>query len=237
MAKVGGGNPIPFEIGGGPSSSETTYNVLKSAVGEGGSAAEGTIEAAWRWAKARGLRAGLCEPRAAICYLPDRCFDTISVFENVLEISPSPDASDESRRQDVLDKWIDSADYSSDGIEERLQAIDSRFSVVMNDYDTSTVTQQGRAFEDWDPTDGAACGPDYGVASSSMIPNYSSDFNFIVLFPLDAGTLSSENRIKLARARALLNELLPAWVNWMFIRTTTGFVLDTDLLDLGSFGS
>lgn len=237
MANVGGGNPIPFKVGGGPSTSESAYGVMRSAVGEGGYAAEGTIEAAWRWARARGATAALCMGRAAAGYFPNRCTDSIGVYETILDISPSPESNDELRRQAVLDRWIDAIDYSTSGIESRLQEIDSRFSIVDNDYDTSTVTQHGRAFEDWDPTDSAACGPDYGDSKSSAAPNYSSDFNFIVKFALDAGDLTSDSRHKLARAKELLNRLLPAWINWMFVRTTTGFVLDVDLLDLGGIGT
>ena len=233
MAKVGGGNPIPFEIGGGPSSSESAYLAMRSAVGEGGAARDGTIEAAWRMARARGLRAAFCEGRAAAQYFPDKCTDSIEVFESILELAPSPDASDEDRRQDIVDRWVDSIDYSTSGIEERLQEIDSLFSILENDRDTATVTQYGRAFEDWDPTDGDACGPDFGGSDSSGWPNYSSEFNCIVMYALSAGSITSASKKKIERAKALLNRLLPAWIDFMFTRTDTGFTLDLDLLDLG----
>lgn len=237
MGKIGGGNPIPFEIGGGPSSSEAAYNAMRSAVGIGGAAEDGTIEAAWRMARARGLRAAFCEGRVAAQYFPDRCTDSIPAFEEILELAPSPDASDEARRQDVLDRWIDSSDYSTSGIEDRLQEIDSRFSIIDNDRDTATITQYGRAFEDWDPTDGDACGPDFGGRDCSDWPGYSSDFNCIVMFALDAGAITGAARKKIERAKDLLNRLLPSWVDFMFTRTTDGFTLDTDLLDLEGMGS
>ena len=238
MAKVGGGNPIPFEVGGGPSSSETAYFSMRSAVGEGGSAAEGTIEAAWRWSRARGLRAAFCEGRAAANYFPDRCVDAIEVYESILQKPASPEQSDEARRSEIVDGWVSTIDVSTSGLEARLQEIDSRFSILENDHETGTFTKFGRAFEDWDPSDPDASGPAFnGDIRSSDWPNYASDFNCIVLFALDAGTITSASVQTLERARKLLNDSLPAWVNFMFTRTTTGFILDIDLLDLEGFGT
>lgn len=238
MAKVGGGNPIPFEIGGGPSSSETAYFSMRSAVGEGGSAAEGTIEAAWRWARARGLRTAFCEGRAAANYFPDRCTDAINVYETILQTAASPNQSDEERRSLIIDKWIGTADVSTFGVEALLQRIDSRFSVLDNDHELGTTTMFGRAFEDWDPSDSAACGPAFdGDVKSTEWPNYSSDFNFIVQFAIDAGTITSEAVQKLERAKTLLNDVLPAWIDYMITRTSIGFILDIDLLDLEGFGT
>lgn len=238
MAKVGGGNPLPFEIGGGDSSSELAYRALKAAVGKGGSAAEGTIEAAWRWAKARALRAGFCEGRAANCYFPGKTVDGIPVYEAILGLVPAPNATDEERRQDILPLWIGTDDVSVSWLEEQLQAIDSRFSIVTPDHDTVTVTKHGRAFEDWTPADPDACGPDFGGGRDSTgWPNYSGDFHCIVKYDLPAGAITMAAQNTIERAKVLLNEALPAWVDFMFVRTITGFVLDTDLLDFAGFGS
>jgi hypothetical protein len=238
MARVGGGNPVPFEVGGGPSSSELACNAMKSAVGQGGSAADDTIEAAWRWARARGLRASFCDSRAAVCYFTDRTADAIETYEEILQIAASPDSSDEARRLIVVDKWIGTIDMSTAALEDRLQEIDSRFSILENDSATSTVTQHGRAFEDWDSNDPDACGPDFGVdKTSTSWPNYASDFNCEVLYALGEGPITTTIRRTLESARQLLIDSLPAWVEFTIVRTTTGFILDIDLLDLGGFGT
>lgn len=407
MAKVGGGNPIPFEIGGGSSSSELAYRVLRDSVGIGGSAVEGTIEAAWRWSRARGLRAAFSDSRAALCYFPDLTADAIKTYEDILLIAPAPEATDEERRRNIVDKWVGSIDVSTESLESALQRIDPLFSILENDEATATTTQHGRAFEDWNPfyiigeheidyaalaaltleleIDGAsrtilfepapgsnsdvidsinnagvlsldvapatdwaagdkieqidpavpgtycyavakidathycvrgmintftlgskigvsgsapkqaeqgaafpthallsaaltaslfsfkrlkligngtvveitggtgldalglaagmiatpeACGPAFGSGrNATSIPNYSSEYNCIVKFELPAGAIAPPTRRIIERAKELLVEWLPAWMNFMFTRTTAGFILDRDLLDLGGLGT
>ena len=238
MAKVGGGNPIPFEIGGGPSSSELAYQALRAAVGAGGSAADGTIEAAWRMARARGLRAAYCDGRAAACFFPDRSVDSIPVYEAVLGLVSSIGASEEERRQANVVKWVGLDDVSSPAVEEALQAIDPLFSLLDTDRVTAVTTEHGRAFEDWTPADPDACGPAFGGGRSSTgWPNYGSDFHCLILYALPSAALSAANRRTIEAAKAVLNEMLPAWIDWLFTRTITGFILDLDLLDLEGFGT
>ena len=237
MPKVGGGNPIPTEIGGGPSSSETAYEALKSAVGIGGSADDGTIEASWRMARARGLRAAFADGRAAMQIFPDRATDAIPVFEEILDTAPPPGDSDEDRRAVITDLWTKSVDASHQALEQKLQEIDPLFSIEVEDRDTVTVTQLGRAFEDWTPGDPDASGPAFGGRESTLWPNYSGHFHCLIKYAIPAGAISLSAQNSIERAKALLNEDLPAWVDFMFFKTTTGFVLDTDLLDLGAFGS
>jgi len=228
---------LPFEVGGGPSSSEAAYVAMREAVGQGGYAAEGTIEAAWRWARARGLRGAFCDGRAALCYFPDRTVDAIAVYEEILQLTSAPTETDEERRAAIVDKWIGLIDVSTSSLEDELQKIDSRFSILEHDFATSTTTQRGRAFEDWDPTDPLACGPDFGVIKSTMWPNYSTEFVCQIMYALPVGPISTDALHCLDEAKTLLNEALPAWVDFEFTRTQTGFLLDIDLLDLEGFGS
>lgn len=238
MAKVGGGNPMPFEVGGGPSSSELAYEAMRAAVGLGGAAEDGTIEAAWRMARARGLRAAFCDGRAAANYLPDRATDALPVYEEILDVVAAPGTSDQERRDAVTDRWTQVPDATTAALQAELQEIDALFSIIDGDRDSAATTVLGRAFEDWTPSDPDASGPAFGGGRKSTLwPNYSSDFHCLVLYALSAGAITVSARNNIERAKALLNEALPAWVDFLFSRTTTGFTLDTDLLDLGSFGS
>jgi hypothetical protein len=58
-----------------------------------------------------------------------------------------------------------------------------------------------------------------------------------VKFELPAGAIAPPTRRIIERAKELLVEWLPAWMNFMFTRTTAGFILDRDLLDLGGLGT
>lgn len=237
MPTIGRWNPLPFKIGGGPSDSEKFYNSLKSMVGVGGAAADETIEAEWRMAKARGLAAGSNEEKAAMQAWPDTATDHIDVYEAVLGLAVAPFESDERRRQRITLEWTKAVDAVSATIVAALQRIDSRFSAVMSDYETSTTTVHGRAFEDYDFSPDA-CGPAFDIGTkSTMWPNYSGGFIFHVLFDAGAGSATVGELALIEQAKSVLNEMLPAWIDYTILTSYSGFILDIDLLDLTGFGS
>lgn len=227
---------MPFELGGGPSSTEQNYNALKQAVGEGGSAEYGTIEAAWRLAKSQGLRAAQVDDRAFYQNFPHTASDYIEVFEDLLGLNPGA-LCEQERRDQIKDRYVLQIDAAAPGLEDDLQEITTSVSLVDTDRDTAVRTINGRGFEDYDPTDADACAPEFGGSrTSTQYPNYSSDFVCVVYYNTGAGSLSGAQKIIIERLKKVLNESLPAWVDFSLTNQTAGFILDQDLLDIGSFG-
>jgi hypothetical protein len=234
---VGGGNPLPFEVGGGPTTAEQAHKFLKSAVGVGGSSPDDeSIEAQWRFARARGVVAAFADERAVSQAFPDRATDYIPVYEDILALS-SGGLSDEDRRLLILDRWIAGLSAVTDELETELQEIDPLFSIVEIDRDDVAVTEPGRGFEDWNPASGDAAGPAFGGGrSSTEWPNFSRDFICYVEYALGSGPITAENERRIERAKTVLNNALPSWVSFSIYTTDVGFILDQDVLDITAFG-
>ena len=248
---IGGGNPLPFQVGGGPSLTEQAYLNLKQMVGIGGSAADGTIEAEWRFARARGIAASFADERASNQMIALLCTDFIPLWESILGLTPGVNDNDVDRRNLIVDRITRAVNASVDGLDTELQKIDERFSVhclepdpddpraVWND---EITTVPGRTFEDWDPNDPDACGPAFGGGRYSTIwPNYSSKRVVKVIFDIDQGTMTAAQKVLVGRAEAVLTEILPA-VCGLQISTSVdsgagGFILDISLLDIGAFNA
>lgn len=239
---IGGSNPIPFQIGGGRSLPERIYWALRSAVGEHNYANEDvpgtTVEGSWRWCRALALAAMQADERAMIDMFFSRCTDTIPVFEDLFGITALAAASDEDRRQAIIELVSQGATAISATLEDELQTIDPLFTVVYASHDYADTTENGRAFEDYLPADPAACGPAFGGGRSSTDwPNYSSDYVCLVQYSVAAGAISAEQKRRIASVESILNRALPAWVDFSIIADPTGgFILDLSLLDLGAFG-
>lgn len=247
---IGGGNPIPFQIGGGPSPTEQAYNSLKQMVGIGGSAADGTAEAEWRFARARGLAASFADERAANQMIHSLCTDFIPLWEGILGITPGVDEPEAERRAKVVDRVTRAVNSSVAGIEAELHRIDERFSVLCPEpnpldprevWNTETTTIPGRGFEDWDPNDADACGPAFGGGrQSTSFPNYSTSRVVKIIFDIGQGAITAAQKILMSRAEAVLQEILPA-VDGYQVSTSVdigpagGFILDISLLDIGAF--
>ena len=239
---IGGSNPIPEAIGGGRSLSERIYWALRSSVGDHNYAHEDvpgtTVEGAWRWCRAYAMAAMWDDERAAVDAFFARCTDTLPVFEALLGITSLAAASDEDRRQAIIDLVTRGATAVHETLEDELQSIDPLFTIVYAPYHCSDITENGRAFEDYVPADPTACGPAFGGGRSSTgWPNYSSDYICLVQYGVAIGAISSEQKRRITAARAVLNRALPSWVDWSIIADPTGgFILDLSLLDLGAFG-
>jgi hypothetical protein len=244
----GAGNPFPFQFGGGPSPTEQAYNQLKQLVGKGGSAADGTIDAEWRFARARGIAASIAEERAVNQMIPSLCTDFIPMWEAILGIVPVVDEPEASRRRKIVDRVTRRINTSVDGLNAELQQIDSRFAVHCPESDPDDpqsewyheiTTVPGRGFEDWDPNDSEACGPAFGGGrSSTSLPNYSSKRVVKVIFDIPQGSLSAEQAILINRAEGVLTEVLSAVCGYQVSTSVDigdGFILDLSLLDLGAF--
>jgi hypothetical protein len=214
---------------------------MKAAVGIGGSAEDGTIEAEWRFARATGLAAVDADERAMLQAFPDTATDHIPLFEQILKISPPVDASDQERRDANTIRYQTVPDATHPGLLADLIALDSRISILPVDEDETRDTQGGRFFEPHLPL-ADATDPPYnvnvatgGTRSYTDFPNYSDRFVLYVFFDIGSGNIpDGEEEATTQKIKDLLNTTLPAWCSFRIIYDTTDFILDTSLLDLGT---
>ena len=236
MGGIGGSNPIPTEIGGGPSKYVQVYEALKATVGEPNAGADDSIDGAWRWSKALGMIAAETTQRAMMQIFPNRATSFIPVFEEVLGLTTGTnELNDEERRQLIIERWTTTTSAVGDSLEEKLQLIDLLFRLIVTDRDTSKTTETGRGFEDWNTADPDACGPAFGGGRKETLwANYSWDFVVLVQYELASGVLSAEQQRRLEQVKEVLYYALPSWCTWN-IFTHSGFILDQSLLDVGAF--
>lgn len=235
---MGLGEPLSLALGGGPSPQEEIYDAMFQNVGDGIQAPEGTLVEKWRNARARGIAVFTQDDRATAQAFPEISTDYLPVWEDILDIPPNPGASIAERQAIVLTAYTRSIDASFPKLTQSLQAIDPLMSIILIPHDLIRTTVPGRAFEDWDPSSPQASGPPFNLSASSGVgvtatafPNFSDDFVLVVLFDVGLGVLSVANQRKFAEAQALLNESLPAWVDFRLF-TECGFILDQDILDV-----
>ncbi len=234
------GNPLSFELGGGPSPQEQVYNVMFQNVGDGIRSTPDSLVEKWRFARARGIAAFSMDDRAATQAFPDLSTDYLPVWEDILSIIPNPSASEAERQAIVLAEYTRVIDATFPNLETKLKDIDSLISIILLPQAFTRITSPGRGFQDWDPSASDASGPPFNLGpigvtgagpDQTALPNYSSNFILYVLFDVGAGAISVSNQRTLAEISELLNESLPAWVD-LNLFTACGFVLDQDLLDI-----
>lgn len=165
MAKIGGHNPIPTKIGGSPSRTESIYRSLRDMMGVNGKGEPGSLEDEWRVSKARALACiEAFDERAAKQFIPSLVTDLIPTYENILGISPSS-LSDEDRRQEIIPRWFGIPDASFGGIEDALEEIDPRMSLIDFPWGKAATTVVGQWYDDgvnpWGLSDGATAFPAY----------------------------------------------------------------------------
>ncbi len=231
MAEIGPRNPIPTRVGGGPSETEKAFGIISRAMGKGGTARrDDGIDGLWRSSRAKGLAAATSAYRRAIYNaFPHLATDFLPSYERALGLAPAPDATDVQRRAAVWAAWVTQASAVVPELEARLQAIDSRFSVVTVSHDYQATTLHGRAFGPHDP---GGESPPFGGIGYSIAPNYSTDFTQRVLFDVGyLGALLPSDARKFEEAKALLRKLLPSWVNFTIV-TSIGFLCSVSPLTL-----
>lgn len=230
---LGWQNPMPFQIGAGPSATLRTYGAMKRAVGKGGSAkSDDGPEALWRKSRAMGLAlVGQVIERAILQAWPHLATDAIPYYERVLKIVPGAGASDAARRQAIVDRWIEELAATFPGLDEQLKGIDPRISLLQLDFNDAIVTHLGRAFEAHSASD-----PFFLLDGYTAWPNYATTFKQFVHFDVGhvGATTASEDRTIVA-IKAHLRNVLPSWVDFVVV-TEVGFTLDEDPLDITAFG-
>ena len=240
MGKLGAGNPFGFELGGGPSRVEQINTAFKAAVGEGGSAIDGTIEAEGRFAKARGWASSLDDERAMYQTWPDTADEGgVEVFEELLNVVPGRDENLQDRRDIITPLWTQVSSATTPDLTIELEAIDPTVAIInITNRDSITTTVPGRAFEDFDPSSPEANGPAFflvGSAKETQLPNFSQDFIMFVSYPLAPGVITKTNLNIIFAIRDLLNKSLPSWCQFQIttkLDPLACFTLDVDLLDL-----
>ena len=238
---IGGGNPIPFEIGGGPTSSMQVYSSLKQMVGIGNSAQDGTIEAAWRMAKARALEAVMDDRRAVLQNWPKTLTDTIPEWEEVFGIPIDESLSDQQRRDQIELRWARQIESAAPQLELQIKSINPDFELFHNDFRYSLTTVPARGFQDHLVGSPDADGPAFvnpGWDNNRKFTNYhncSTEFICVVKLNLSASPSNEESR-QIQQVKDLLNEVLPSWVDFS-IFSVVGTLLDQMILDLTAFGS
>jgi hypothetical protein len=235
MPRVGGLSPLPHAAGGGPSRAERAYGILRRAVGVGGSAPDDRgIEGLWRRAKAKGLAAATSATRRALLQaFPYLATDLLPYYERVLGISPPADTSEAQRRAVVVPLWTRQPIKSWRELEEALQKIDSRFSLLNEPFSEAATTQRGRAFGPLEP---GLETPIYGLPyGHTKVPMYSSQEIIRVRFtPGYSGALTASDQVLLERARVVLRESVQSWEDFQI--STGPWVLGTTPIGQGECG-
>lgn len=226
---LGWANPLPMTVGGEPSPTEQIYSALREAVGIGGSADDDSgLDGLLRAADATVLAAAASgSDRAVANGFPALATDLLRYWERLLLSPLTEDAALEHRQAEVSRLLTERVRNNEATLSERLSALDSRLSLSVPNYAQATVTVPGRAFEDR-----AGLQPFGGLRRSTAVPNYSSAFVQTLVFDVGAGVVptTAEQRT-LREAVDYLNSVLAAWTIVQVV-TSTGFTLDTDLLDL-----
>lgn len=234
---MGLGEPLSLALGGGPSPQDEVYDAMFQNVGDGIQGPEDSLVEKWRRARARGIAAFTQDDRATAQAFPEISTDFLPVWEDILDIPLDPSASVSERQATVLLAYTRTIDASFPKLTTELQSIDSLMSIILVPHDFVRTTVPGRAFQDWNTSASNASGPPFNLGLSAVgddatgFPNFSDEFILTVLFDVGVGVLTVANQRSFAEAQALLNESLPAWVDFR-LHTACGFILDQDLLDV-----
>jgi hypothetical protein len=202
---MGWGNALPAELGGGTSHITAIYEALRKAVGDGGSAPnqEG-IEGTWRAAKAQVIAASLdAYERAVLQALPMHAGEHVPVYERLLAIAPGEDQNTEDRRLAVVHAWVLRLLANMSELNAALHVLSPKFELEELPYDDVEYTLFGKMF------------PEYGAEALGVpgFPNFSSDFILRVTYTYAFGETSLPQPLR-ASAAALLNSVLPSWMDW-----------------------
>ena len=229
MGGIGWHNACPFELGGGPTEEENVYEAMRRAVGEGGSAvSDAGIDGLWRQARASAIAAlGTCAERAALQALPDRATDHLGEYEGLLGLVPA--GAERERRDAVVAEYARRLYADLPHLSAELQKLDARLRIEMLDPSRAFAIVPGRAFGPRGA--GSEDAPPYGPTSATAWPMYATAFHLRVLFAVGSAPLSPADRASVARAKSILRDVLPAWMDFS-VRTKVGFTLDRDRLDL-----
>ena len=203
MAQLGQLNPLPHVVGGASSRAEEHYIALRSAVGEGGAARQGTLEDYWRACKAEWMATALIAPERAVeQVLPHIATDALPYYQRLLGVRGVGEI--ETQRREAAAAFTFKPKAQVPEIKVSLQALDAAFTVDEPPTDRTTSTRLGKMF----PLRG-----NEGVLGVNDWPNYSTDFVQRVRYSLPAGATTIPAPVR-RLAEEHLNEVLPAWIDF-----------------------
>lgn len=229
---LGWENALPLELGGGPTDFERIYTALRRAMGRGGVGPEGGLEDLWRQCKASIIAdAGVGVESAVLQILPDQATEGLDAWEELTGVEPAATTTErqEATAAALTRKLL--ADLPS--LRASVNALDPSLDLELQGHATARVAQFGKAFG---PRTGS---PPFGTGGSASVqsaayPNFSDHFVYLV------HATAPPSDLLLFQLGEVLNETLPAWVDWDWYADPLGFYLDggandLSLLDVTSF--
>jgi hypothetical protein len=220
---LGWGNPLPMQLGGHPTMTETVYRQMRLALGKSygiendlAIGPEGGLRDLWTRCEAREVAAELSVWEHAIWQAwPHTATSFLRVWENMLLIAPT--GSEAERQERAAEKYTRTIDATVPGLRRQLKEIAEDFDVEAVPYDLSTTTVLGKAFGPLPGALGAAYGTGaWASRESTEWPNFSDIY---IVRVLHAGTTTNEI---LARAADLLDDVLPSWIDFEFYAVADG---------------
>ncbi len=224
-------NPLPFQLGGGPTPSQAIYAALKSAVGKGGSADPGTTRELWRRLIAIGVsQIAQVKDLAIAQAFAASMGPALPAWERMLLLPTL--ATDVARRALVGATITQKGGSTGPELSRGLQAVDPQFSIITLPWAQAITSIPGRWLA---PLPGSG-DPTFGTTRTGAspyaqaAPGFSDSLVERVLYTLAPG-VTEIPIASLAGAAAFLNDALPWWKSYDIgtLDThggVTGFILD-----------
>ncbi len=210
---LGWGNPLPLSLGGGPTLTELIYDSIRKAHGRGpnGSQAIGPVDGIrdlWTIIEARAIACALSHWEHALWQaFPHTSTSFVVVWENLLLLPSTGELAE--RQKAVAAAYTRQIDATIPGLREQLKEIDAGFDVDTIPDDLTITTMVGKEFGPLPGVSGHAYGSGLAATRESTAwPNFSDNFILRVRY---IGTPTEE---QFARAASMLNDVLPAWVDF-----------------------
>lgn len=221
-------SPWPLQWGGGQTPIESALEALRAGVGKGHASEVDGVEWRWREARAIGIAIGMTMAERALSQYDARYATSgLAFYRELYGLDGYEDQDVRDRANSLAD---DNEDFGESLIEQKLQEIDGRFSLLSRTWEQSDTTIHGRTFTDWNRDDSFNLPNDQ---EETLWPNYSNYMQFVVKLDV-VGVPTDADLASVAKARAFLDDELPAWVDYE-IGGDAGFVLDQSLLDWDRF--
>jgi hypothetical protein len=219
----------PLQWGGGPTLIESALDALRAGVGKGHAAEADGIDWRWREARAIGIAIGMAMADRMLSQFDATLATTGIRFYQELYFLEG--YNDQQVRELAHQYDLATDDYGENDIRAVLQQIDARFEFITRPFDEASTTVAGRTFGDWA---GNAPFNLPGGRNDTSYPNVSNMMTLEVVLPTDGEAPTADELVSVDRASAVLDETLPAWVDYNF-GDADGFILDISLLDWSRF--
>lgn len=218
---------MPEHVGGGPDDPTRVYRVLRSAVGQGGSAPdESGIDGLWRRARALGLSAATSATRRAFFNaFPARATDMLMHYERALGLLATPGVTEAERREIVVALWHAKPSAVVRDVQTELQSIDARFTLELVPEARTTTSWDGRWFAGGEE-------PTFGGSGWSTLAAPTTRYMATAFLAVtDPGTLTEADERAVLLAQRKLRSLLPSWEDFAVSVSSVGFLCDESPLD------